>query len=259
MSEAFNRRELPLILSDLLAADRAAMCERLLSRFDTAMLDILDAALDDASVTENAAVKTAKAYRLILKKTYAVGNSATLFENMGYMLYDHRSEMDFTPEEQERIADIVRSESFYTARREVVEFYGRAVRYGAPLVASTTRILVQYIIAAPGDFLDPARLAALLGEYRETISFGDLGTMRALLAAWLLKTSKDAAVIDFVLDELTAIPAVAPLAARPTVAEAPQLGAAILAHLTQNDRVRLRSVVYRTESSRRMLDRILRL
>ena len=259
MAEAFNRRELPLILSDLLKADRAAMCARFLSRFDTAMMDILDASLDDASLPENAAVKTANAYRLILKKTYAVGNSATLFENMGYMLYDHRTEMDFTPEEQDRIAEIVRTESFYTARREVVEFYGRAVRYGAPLVASTIRILVQYIIAAPADFLDPARLAALLGEYRETVSFGDLGTMRALLAAWLLKTSKDEAVINLVLDELTAVPAVAPLAARPTLPEAPQLGAAILAHLTQNDRVRLRSVVYRTESTRRMLDSILRL
>ena len=98
-----------------------------------------------------------------------------------------------------------------------------------------------------------------MGEYRETVSFGDLGTMRALLAAWLLKTSKDEAVINLVLDELTAVPAVAPLAARPTLPEAPQLGAAILAHLTQNDRVRLRSVVYRTESTRRMLDSILRL
>ena len=257
MAESFNRRELAAILSDVLAADRPTMCYRLLTRFDVASLDLLDTAIQGELTrvggVANSAVRMASAYRLILKHTYAVGNSGNLFENIAYMLYDRRSEFDFTPEEQERIAELVRAERFYGARQEWVDYYGRARKSGARLVESATRILLQYMMAAPADFLDPARLAELFGEYRETLSFGDIATMRALLAAWLLLNSQDKTVTDAVLAELKAIPAV------PADETETDPAHAILHYLTQKDRVRLRSVVYRTEGSRRMLDRILRL
>ena len=48
-----------------------------------------------------------------------------------------------------------------------------------------------------------------------------------------------------------------PFAQKPPVEAAAQIGRALLSHLTQKDRVRLRSVVYRTEYSRLTLDRIL--
>ena len=255
MTEAFNRREQIAILTDVLAADRGGMCYRFLARLEASALEVPDAALAAETARTggvlNGAAKLASAYRLIISRSYAVGNSGNLFENMGYMLYDRRTEFDFTPEEQERIATIVREERFYEARREIAELYARAARRGAPLVASATRVLLQYIMAAPQDFLDPDRLATVFGEYRETLSFADIATMRALLAAWLLLHVKDAAVTSAVLAELKAIPVVAAGEGEPA--------RAILTHLTQNDRVRLRSVVYRTESSRRMLDRILRL
>ena len=83
--------------------------------------------------------------------------------------------------------------------------------------------------------------------------------MRALLCAWLLLTSKDQSVIVGVLGELGQLP-YGPLAAGTwTPADAQGVARAILTHLTQTDRMRLRTVVYRTESERRMLDRILML
>lgn len=257
MTEAFNQKELTSILSEVLAADRSGMCYRLLSQFDASLLSCLDGALEAVANVQNNACKLASAYRLILSNAYVVGNSGNMFENMCYMLFDRRGEFDFTEPEQNRIADIVRTESFYGARSEITQFYTRATRLGAPLAASAVRILLQYIMASPADFLDPKRLCVLLGEYRETLSFSDIGTMRALLAAWLLLYSKDKNVIAAVLRELTAIPAGQPFAAEPSVGDAKKVARALLSHLTQNDRVRLRSVVYRTESSRQALDRIL--
>ena len=261
MTGSYNQKELTAILADVLAANRSGMAYRLLSQFDASLLSCLDVVLagerERTDGNLNAAARLATAYRMILANAYEVGNSGNLFENLGYMLYDHRGELDFDQLEQNRIADIVRTEAFFGARQEIVEFYNRAVRFGAPLVASATRILLQYIMSAPDDFMDPGRLCALLGEYRETLSFADIATMRALLAAWLLQNVKDEGVVLAVLRELAALPAGVAVSAPPDVGEAPAVAKALLANLTANDRVSLRSVVYRTECSRQLLDRII--
>lgn len=260
MAEAFNQREITAILTDVLAADRSGMCYRLLSQLDASMLPCLNEALENertrAGEAKNGALMLAEAYRMILSNAYVVGYSGNLFENMCYMLYDRRAEFDFSEPEQERIAELVRTERFYEARREIVEFYGRAVRFGAPLVASAIRILLQYIMTGATDFLDAKRLCALVGEYRETLSFADIGTVRALLCAWLLKNVKDRNVIASVLREITVIPAAVTLEETPAPADAGRVADRILAELTQNDRIRLRSVIYRTESGRQTLDRL---
>ncbi len=259
MAESFNQKELMAILTDVLAADRSGMCYRLLSQLDAALLHCLDEALKAEATrsgnVKNGAYRLAEAYRLILSHSYVVGNSGNLFENMCYMLYDRRGEFDLTDLEQNRIAEIVRTERFYETRREIAEFYGRAARFGAPIVASATRILLQYIMVAPDDFLDPDRLCTVLCEYRETLSFADIGTVRALLCAWILLHVKDNNVIASVLRELTALPVGEPLET-PALEDAENVARRILAHLTQNDRVRLRSVIYRTERQRQTLDRI---
>ena len=100
------------------------------------------------------------------------------------------------------------------------------------------------------------RLCILLGEYRETLSFADIGTMRSLLCAWLLLNVKDQNVIASVLREITAIPTGVTLQATPDPANARSVAKQILSDLAQNDRIRLRSVVYRTESGRQTLDRL---
>lgn len=263
MATAYNRKELTAILIDLLAADRQGMCHRLLSGFDGTYLDVLDEALtaerNRGGEQENAAYKMASAYRLILASSYAVGNSGNMFENLGYMLYDRRDELNLAPEVRERIVQIVRTESFYQARREVSDLYTAAVAYGEPMVGSATRILLLYIISGEKSFLDADRLATLLCEYRVTLSFDDIATMRALLCAWLLLKSKDSTVIGSVLGEIGRLPYGGLQKGVYAPEQANDVARAILAHLTQNDRVRLRSVVYRTESERRMLDRILQL
>ena len=123
-------------------------------------------------------------------------------------------------------------------------------------MASAIRILLQYIMTGATDFLDAKRLCALIGEYRETLSFADIGTVRALLCAWLLKNVKDRNVIASVLREITVIPAAVTLEETPAPADAGRVADRILAELTQNDRIRLRSVIYRTESGRQTLDRL---
>jgi len=258
MAAAYNRRELTAILTDMLQADRAGMTYRLLSGFDASLLDVLDAAAKAAGA-ENSATAVAAAYRLILSRSYAVGNSGNLYENIGYMLFDRMEDLGFTEEEKAQIADIVRSESYYFARRELSELYTRAVAYGAPMVASATRVLLQYVISRPTDFLEPERLATLLGEYKETLSFRDISTMRTLLAAWLLMTSEDVGTLRAVLREMSRLPLEGVQTGEPTVENSRAFGKALLAHLTANERVRLRSLVYRTESARQMLDRIIQL
>ncbi|MBE6702992.1 MAG: hypothetical protein E7585_06240 [Ruminococcaceae bacterium] len=258
MAAAYNRRELTAILTDVLRADRAAMCYRLLSGFDAFALDVLDAALQDAK-TENSATKVAAAYRLILSKSYAVGNSGNAFENLGYMLYDRMEELDFSAAEKTQIADIVRSESYYWARRELATFYARALQSGAPMVASATRVLLQYIVDGQKDFLDAARLATVLGEYKETLSFRDIATMRTLLAGWLLMTSENVDVLRAVLLEMSQLPVQGVATGDPTIENSRHFGKALVSHLVANDRARLRSLIYRTESARQMLDRIVRL
>ena len=272
MVGAYNRKELTAILTDMLAAGRQGMCHRLLSGFDGTYLDVLDAALaaERERVTgeqgkaltaeqENSAYRMAGAYRLILASSYAVGNSGNMFENLGYMLYDHREELGLAPDVQDRIARIVRTKGFYQARREIADFYNGAIAYGEPMVSSATRVLLLYIISGEKKFLDAERLAALLCEYRVTLSFGDIATMRALLCAWMLLKSGDAAVINSVLSEIGKLPYGGLAQGVYAPEQATDVARAILAYLTQNDRVRLRSVVYRTESERMMLDRILQL
>ena len=262
MVGAYNRKELTAILTDALAADRQGMCHRLLSGFDGTYLDVLDAALaaeKERTAEENSACRMASAYRLILAGSYAVGNSGNVYDNMGYMLYDRREELGFAPEVQDRIAHIVRTEGFYQMRGEIAELYASAAGYGEPLVASATRILLLYIISGEKSFLDAERLSALLCEYRVTLSFGDIATMRALLSAWMLLRSQDAAVKNSVLSEIGKLPYGGLVQGVYAPEQGTDVARALLAHLTQNDRVRLRSVVYRTESERRMLDRILQL
>ena len=260
MAEAFNHKELTAILTEVLAANSSGMCYRLLSQFDASLMHCLDGALEAeqkrSGEETNGAYRLAKAYRLMLSHSFVVGNSGNLFENMCYMLYDRGAELGLTEPEQGRIAELVRTERFFEARREITELYGKAMRSGAPLVASAGRILLQYIMIAPADFLDPARLCAVFAEYRETLSFADIGTVRALLAAWLLRHSKDAGVLTAVLRELTAIPVGEPFATAPTAKEAKKVATALLAHLMKNDGMRLRSVIYRTEQERQTLDRI---
>lgn len=263
MVATYNSRELSLILTDVLAHDRKGMCYRMLTRMNAAGTEILERAVATETARTggvlNATARLASAHIMILKNSYAVGNSGNLYENLGYMLYDHCGEMNFPEEVQQRIAAIVSAEEFYAAREELSELYAKGLSICAPMVDSTTRVLLQYIMTDPTDFLSPERLAALLGEYRVTLSFGDLGTMRALLAAWLLITCNDPETLQIVLGEVTRIPVAQPFNGIPPVQAAQQVGRDILAYLTQKDRVRLRSVIYRTESSRLMLDRILTL
>lgn len=259
MAKAFNRRELGAIFADLLDADRPNMCYRVLIHLDIANLDVLEAAIEDALAraggVKNDAVEMASACAMILQNAYAVGGSGNLLENIAYMLYDRGEELKLSADEQQRIAEIVRTESFCVAEKELTGLYSRVIKENEPLVASTVRILVQYIITAPDGFLDPKRLAALFGEYCVTVSFADVATMRALLCAWLLIRVKDKTVKELVLSELNAIPAV------PETGNKGQrdLAHGILSYLTAQDMARLRSLIYRTERSRQTLDAVLQL
>lgn len=127
------------------------------------------------------------------------------------------------------------------------------------MVTSATRVLLQYIVNDTKDFLDAKRLAVLLGEYRETLSFREIGTMRTLIAAWLLLTAENTAVLNAVLHEMNKLPVPNVETGEATLQNCRQYGKALLSHLLQNDRVRLRVVIYRTETARQMLDRLLQL
>ena len=98
------------------------------------------------------------------------------------------------------------------------------------------------------------RLAELLAEYRVTLSFADIRTMRALICAWMMIHVKDCAMTDLIASELRAIPAL------PTTEKGKaETARDILSYLTEHDRVRLRSVIYRTEGARQVLDTVLQL
>ena len=261
MVAAFNGRELTLILTDVLEKDRKSMCYRLLTRLNASNVEVLERAIANESERSNgelnATARLASAHIMILKNTYAVGNSGNLYENLAYMLFDHMTDLGLPEEAQQQITSIVENESFYANREVIAKLYAAASSAGGRMTDSTTRVLLQYVMTAPKDFLDADRLAKLFGEYRFTLSFGDMGTLRAVLAAWLLLTSNDAETLQIVLAELTRIPVAQPFQSVPPVEAARQIGRSVVAHLTQQDRVRLRSVIYRTEGSRLMLDRLL--
>ena len=131
---------------------------------------------------------------------------------------------------------------------------------GYPFVAkSAMRVVLQYVVNATPEqsIFDNKRLVALLGEYRFTVSVGDLAVMRDLVAAWLLCTTKDEAVYQTVLQELINVPAQLPTPEPPTKENGRAYGRLILTHMSKHERVRLRSVIYRTESERLALDRVL--
>ena len=195
---------------------------------------------------------------MILGNEYAVGNAASVFENLALMLFDRRTELDLTEEEQARVVEIVRGEQFMQARREIAVLYTKASRSGEALVASATRVFLHYIMNATDkeQFLDPARLAALLGEYRFTLSFADLATLRALVGGWMLCKCESNEIKAAIVKEFIKYPAAIPATEDQTPAA---LGHALLTHLTTNDRVRLRSVIYRTESTRLALDAVLKI
>ncbi len=262
MAQAFNTRELTAILTDLLAADRVAMSYTLLSQFDATLMPVLREAMqaeEQRSKQPNAAAKQAKAFALVLGNEYAVGNAASIFENIALMLFDHRTECGFDEEEQARIVEIVQANNYLEARREIGVLYNKAVQKNKPLAESAMRVVLQYVVNATPEqsIFDNKRLVALLGEYRFTVSVGDLAVMRDLVAAWLLCTTKDEAVYQTVLQELINVPAQLPTPEPPTKENGRAYGRLILTHMSKHERVRLRSVIYRTESERLALDRVL--
>lgn len=257
MADAYNERELSVILDTLLAQNKPALGYLLLSQCTAAHAGVLHRALQKwQGMEKNAAVSQAEAFLLILGNEYAVGNAGSIFENIALMLFDRRAELGFDEIEQGRIVDIVRTEQFMPARRELGMLYTKAVKSGEALVASSTRIFLHYIMHATDkeSFLDPARLAAVFGEYRFTLSFGDLATLRTLVGAWMLCKCPDAAIRAAIMNEFARLPAALPMIQGYSEA---QFGHALLMHLTAEDRVRLRSVIYRTESTRLVLDRVL--
>ena len=159
------------------------------------------------------------------------------------------------------IVNIVEKESFLANRREIASLYARCAQTGKALCESTTRILLYYMMEIPAQaaVFDAKRIAALLGEYRFTLSFADLATLRTLLCGWLLCAQIRPDAKENVLRELAKVPAPVALRAGMNAQKADGFGRALLAHLVQNDRVRLRSAIYRTESTRLALDQVLAL
>ena len=258
MFAAYNRRELGMILKALLQANAAGRCYRMLAGADAASLDVLETALQEAQ-EQNTATTVTAAYRLILSNAYAVGNSGNLYENIAFMLYDRKDCIGLSGEDSKKLDDIVRSRSFYWARRELAEWYEEAVKSNAPLVGSATRILLQYIISGQKDFLDPARLSALFNEYKETLSFADLSAMRLLIAGWLLLTSEDVSVLQAVLYEMRKLPVRDLQAGDATVENSRNFGTALIGYVGEKYLSQLRALLYRTECQRQMLDRIVQI
>jgi hypothetical protein len=263
MVAALNTRELGEILTDLLAGDHADMCYLLLSRFQGVHRPVLESALraELARIGEqapNAATRQAKAFLLILGTDYAVGNAANLHENLTMMLYDRRAELCFNAAEQARIVSIVKEEQFWQARDTVAAMYADASRYVAPLAESATRVLLQYVMdpVEKCGFLSPERVAAILGEYRYTLSYAELGTLRALLGAWLLCSKADATAKLAVWKEFCELPCGVAAPAEQDEDSLAAFGRCVITHLVQKDRVRLRSIVYRTEQCRLALDTV---
>ena len=114
-------------------------------------------------------------------------------------------------------------------------------------------------IPAGAAILDAKRVAALLGEYRFTLSFADLATLRTLLCGWMLCAPIRPEVKETVLRELAKLPGPVSIRGGMSAQKAEILGRALLSHLVQNDCVRLRSAIYRTESTRLALNQVLAL
>lgn len=262
MAAAYNNRQLTAILADLLAANRVKMSYLLLSQMDAAHAEVLDEALKTEKSRVgggelNEAAKQTQAFALILGNEYAVGNTGSIFENIALMLYDRRAELDLSEEEEARVVEIVRNEAYMDARRELGILYTRVVRTWKPLCDSATRVLLQYIVNPPAGatIWSPERLAAVLGEYRFTLSFGEIAALRMLVGGWML-CHADEAVRAAVLQEFVSVPAVVPCSGTASKDEMTQMGKQMLCHLLEKDRVHLRPLMYRTESTRQALDRV---
>lgn len=265
MSASFSARDQAAILGDLLAADKRAMCQKFLAGMEAKDLPLLDSAIDaekkrnGKQKKENSACRLAEAYRLILVNSYAVGNSASLFENLALMLFDRRAELGLPAEKQERIAKIVRDKAFLLASREIAEMYQEVSKQWAPFARSATKILLYFLCcpACNGTLLRADLLAKLLGEYCFTLSFGDLVTMWTLLASKILTSGEEPEICEDVLAELRQFRAVAKFPADIRLEDAHVTGKDLLKHLAKNDRVRLRSILYRTEAQRQTFAYIL--
>lgn len=258
MFAAYHTRDRIAILTELCEGDRQVMCRGFLAGTDATALSVIDTVLAEAKKEglENGTVRLCRAYRLILGNSFAVGNSGNLFENLALMLYDRRTEAGLEEAEQTRVRDICAEGEFLSHSKEIAAMYQKATAAITPLADSATRILLYYLGSPAGEsgMLRPECLASLLAEYRFTLSSGDLGTLRALLAALTLLSGADEKTTASVLAEWESVPSAVSLSG----ASGREAGRRLLSYLTENDRVRLRSVIYRTEAHRQTLDRIVR-
>ena len=266
MVASYNVRELQSILAELLRANDTTLCYLFLSQMDASHVPVLRTVMEDTTFfphegAHSQAAGQVKAFALILDNEYAVGNTGSVFENLTMMLFDRYDELMLSEEERALIVNIAQTEQFLAHRREIASLYARSVQLGKGLCESTTRILLYYMMEVPAQsaIFDAARLAALLGEYRFTLSFGDLSTLRTLLCGWMLCANIRPEAKESVLRELGNVPAPIPLGQGVNAQNADAYGRALITHLVQNDRVRLRSAIYRTEGTRLALDRVLML
>ena len=263
MVASYNVRELQTILTELLRADNGALCYAFLSQMDASHIPVLRQIMADKTYfpldgTRSQTAKQVSAFALILDNEYAVGNTGSVFENLAMMLFDRYDELMLSDEEHAMIVRIVGEQQFLENRRDIASLYARGVQLGKGLCESATRILLYYMMEVPTEaaIFDETRLAAVLGEYRFTLSFGDLSTLRTLLCGWILCAPVRPEAKENVLRELANVPAPLALPQGICAENAQAYGRALLRHLTQNDRVRVRSAIYRTESTRLALDRV---
>jgi len=263
MAASFNVRELHTILSELLRVNDGELCYLFLAQMDASHIPVLRQVMEDPAYFshEGERSQTAKqvaAFALILGNEYAVGNTGSVFENLALMLFDRHDELMLSEEEYAMVVNVVQNEKFLEHRREIASIYARGTQLGKALCESTTRILLYYMMEVTDEeaIFDPTRLAAVLGEYRFTLSFGDLSTLRTLLCGWLLCANVRPEAKQNVLKELSDVPAPVALQGGTDAQNAAEYGKALLTHLMQNDRVRVRSAIYRTESTRLALDRV---
>ena len=83
--------------------------------------------------------------------------------------------------------------------------------------------------------------------------------LRLLVGGWLLCRSASLEAKENVLRELAVVPGPVSLPAELSLNNAKQIGITIITHLAQQERIRLRPILYRTESQRLALDRVLAL
>lgn len=253
MSAAYGTRDLLAILTDLIRMDLRALCQNFLDGIEATALPMLRDALAQASAgtdgRENATARLVRGYCLILENGYAVGNSASLFEDLALMLFEHGAECGLDDAEQARVAQILRRGEFLPDSRDIATLYQKASAVVLPLAESTMRLLLYFLGTEKGpQLLRADRLAGLLNEYRVTLSANELDTLRYLLAAVVLRLERDAAVCRAVYDELMRLPVAFEI---PSDASA---GRAIIAQLTQTRLSSLRAVICRTEVERQTLD-----